>query len=109
MTVPVLQCIAALCLRCIVPGTCIPLSLGCALIAAHAETPQRIVSLNICTDELLLRLVEPSRVASVTWLSRDPSLSNIAALAAAVPVNHGSAEEVIPSAPDLVDRARQTG
>ena len=68
---------------------------------AHAA-PQRIVSLNICTDELLLRLVEPSRIASVTWLSRDPALSNVAALAATVPVNHGSAEEVIPNAPDLV-------
>jgi iron complex transport system substrate-binding protein len=78
--------------------------LGLALLwpcALHAA-PQRIVSLNLCTDELLLRLVEPSRIVSVTWLARDAGASNVAERAAQVPVNHGSAEEVIPSAPDLV-------
>jgi iron complex transport system substrate-binding protein len=73
-----------------------------ALAVPAEAAPQRIVSLNICTDELLLRLAEPPRIASVTWLSRDPMASNVATLAARVPVNHGSAEEVIPSAPDLV-------
>src|SRR5262249_35041533 len=43
--------------------------------------PGRIVSLNMCVDELLLRLAEPRNVASVTWLSRDPNNSNVAELA----------------------------
>ncbi len=64
--------------------------------------PRRIVSLNMCVDELLLRLAEPRNVASVTWLSRDPRNSNVAELAAAIPVNHGLAEEIIPLQPDLV-------
>jgi iron complex transport system substrate-binding protein len=38
---------------------------------------QRIVSLNLCSDELILRLANPANVASVTWLSRDPSGSNL--------------------------------
>jgi iron complex transport system substrate-binding protein len=64
--------------------------------------PSRIVSLNMCTDELVLRLAEPQNIASVTWLSRDPGNSNVAELAARILVNHGLAEEIIPLKPDLV-------
>jgi iron complex transport system substrate-binding protein len=64
--------------------------------------PKRIVSLNMCVDELVLRLAEPQNVASVTWLSRDPKNSNVADLGAGIPVNHGLAEEIIPLKPDLV-------
>jgi len=38
----------------------------------------------------------------VTWLARDPTLSNVSALAQDVPVNRGLAEDVVPLAPDLV-------
>ena len=64
--------------------------------------PRRIVSLNMCVDELVLRLADPQSIASVTWLSRDPTNSNVAALAARIPINHGLAEEIIPLKPDLV-------
>jgi iron complex transport system substrate-binding protein len=70
--------------------------------ASAASPAQRIVSLNLCTDELLLRLAEPARVASVTWLSRNPAGSNVADLAGRVPINHGLAEQIIASDPDLV-------
>ena len=69
---------------------------------ALSQKPARVASLNICTDELLLRLAPLSRIASVTWLSREPEESNVADLAARVPVNHGLAEEIIPLTPDLV-------
>jgi iron complex transport system substrate-binding protein len=64
--------------------------------------PRRIVSLNMCVDELVLRLAEPQNIASVTWLSRDPKNSNVAELGARIPVNHGLAEESIPLNPDLI-------
>src|SRR3982074_1882087 len=64
--------------------------------------PRRIVSLNMCVDELVLRLADPQNIASVTWLSRDTPHSNVAELAARIPVNHGLAEEIIPLKPDLV-------
>lgn len=64
--------------------------------------PLRIVSLNLCADELVLRLAVPGTVKSVTWLARDPALSNVSALAHTVPVNRGLAEDVVPLAPDLV-------
>ena len=66
------------------------------------EKPRRIVSLNMCVDELVLRLADLRNIASVTWLSRDPTNSNVAELAARIPVNHGLAEEIIPLKPDLV-------
>jgi iron complex transport system substrate-binding protein len=67
-----------------------------------APKPERIVSLNLCTDELVLRLADRSRIASVTWLSRDPRHANMAQAARAVGVNHGLAEEVLAAKPDLV-------
>jgi len=76
--------------------------------SAASGKPQRIVSLNLCADELLLRLVEPERLASVTWLARDPRGSTVAALAVARPVNRGLAEEVVPLRPDLVVAGRYT-
>ncbi|MDI4656435.1 ABC transporter substrate-binding protein [Xanthobacter autotrophicus] len=69
--------------------------------AAQAK-PARVASLNLCADELVLRLADPGQVASVTFLARDPRSSNVAALAQEVPVNRGLAEEIVPLAPDLV-------
>lgn len=69
---------------------------------AAAGPPQRIVSLNLCADELVLRLADRDHVASVTWLARDPRGSNVADLARDVPVNRGLAEEIVALKPDLV-------
>ena len=69
---------------------------------AQDARPKRIVSINQCTDELVLRLADADRVASVSWLSRDAANSNVAALADRVPVNHGLAEEVMSHRPDVV-------
>jgi len=64
--------------------------------------PTRIVSLNLCTDELVLRLAARENIVSVTWLSRDPPNANMAEAARAVGVNHGLVEEVLAARPDLV-------
>jgi iron complex transport system substrate-binding protein len=70
--------------------------------------PARIVSLNLCTDELVLRLAEPDRIASVTWLAREPGSSNVADAALRVEINHGFAEEVAAAKPDVVVAGRYT-
>ena len=67
---------------------------------ARAE-PQRIVSINLCTDQLLLLLV-PERLVSVSVLAADPRASTMAVGAARLPLNHGYAEEIIGFAPDLI-------
>ncbi len=70
-----------------------------APLPAH---PRHVMSLNQCADQIVLALLEPERIASVTWLSRDPLTSRMAAEAARVPVNFGQAEEVLAQDPDLI-------
>jgi iron complex transport system substrate-binding protein len=70
--------------------------------APPPPTPHHVMSLDLCADQLLLQLLPPERIASVTYLSRDPSNSFMAAAAARVPVNYGTAEEVLAEHPDLV-------
>lgn len=67
-----------------------------------APKPKRIVSLNMCLDELTLALADRDAIASVTWLSRDKLNGNMAEAAERVPVNKGSAEEVLSARPDLI-------
>ncbi|KAB2850302.1 MAG: ABC transporter substrate-binding protein [Hyphomicrobiaceae bacterium] len=64
--------------------------------------PRRIVSVNLCTDQLLMLLVEPSRIAAVSHLARDPSLSALAEEARKIAIVHANAEEVLRADPDLV-------
>jgi iron complex transport system substrate-binding protein len=69
---------------------------------AAASPPQRIMSLKVCTDELLLDLVPPSRIASVTFLSREKAGLKFWPQAANIPINHGTAEEILTTHPDLI-------
>ena len=66
------------------------------------QKPMRVMSMNMCTDQILLALLPPERIASVTWLSRDPGSSLMADAAMKVGVNYGLAEDVIAQKPDLV-------
>ncbi|HTQ36033.1 MAG TPA: ABC transporter substrate-binding protein [Steroidobacteraceae bacterium] len=84
------------------------LCLCCAAAAPAAAPPRRIVSLNFCTDQLLLALVPPERIASLTWLARTDGDAAQRALAARLPANRGSAEEVLALHPDLVLAGRYT-
>jgi iron complex transport system substrate-binding protein len=79
-----------------------PISVGGAARPAAPEKPVRVMSMNQCTDQLVLALLPPERIASVTWLSRDPDGSLMHRQAARVAVNHGLSEEVVRQKPDLV-------
>jgi iron complex transport system substrate-binding protein len=70
--------------------------------SAAAATPARIMSLKVCTDALLMDLVPPSRIASVTFLSREPAALKFWPQAAHIPINHGTVEEVLAVRPDLI-------
>lgn len=70
---------------------------------AHAV--ERVVSLNLCTDQLLV-LLAPEKVAALSPLARDPALSFVARTAAALPIVRPSAEAVLRLHPDLVLGAR---
>ncbi len=73
-----------------------------ALAAPPAAKPQRIVSLNLCTDQLLLQLVERERIQALSILSQSALNTVLHAEAEGLPVATGNAEEVIAMAPDLV-------
>jgi iron complex transport system substrate-binding protein len=70
--------------------------------ANNGPKPQRIVSMNLCTDELVLRLADRQNIASITWKAKEADQSNVVHLAQGIPINHGLAEEIIPLKPDLL-------
>ena len=61
----------------------------------------RVVSLNLCTDQLLV-LLAPEKVVALSPLARDPALSFVAEAAASLATVRASAETVLRLAPDLV-------
>jgi iron complex transport system substrate-binding protein len=86
---------------------------GCLILAAarlHAgplaegdgAAPRRIVSLDLCTDQLLIELGDAKRIAAVTHLARDSHLSAIPEKAGALSTTSGEAEDVLAYDPDLV-------
>lgn len=75
---------------------------GALLVAPVSAAPKRVMSLNLCTDQLAMTLAGPDQLVSVSFLSREPSLSMLHEEAQAYPVNHGLAEEVFLENPDLV-------
>lgn len=70
--------------------------------AALADMPRRVVSLNLCTDQLAMLLAAPGQLISVSYIARDPRASAMTKEAAQYPINHGGAEEIYLLKPDLV-------
>src|SRR5277367_2630302 len=70
--------------------------------AMAASGPQHVMSLSMCTDDLLLELLPVDRIASVTYYAREPSNSYLWPQAAKVAINSGTVEEVLAQKPDLV-------
>ena len=72
------------------------------MTAPAAAKPVHIMSLKVCTDELLLDLVPTDRIASVTFLSHEKASLAWWPQGAHVPVNHNTAEEILATHPDLI-------
>lgn len=66
--------------------------------------PKRIVSLMLDTDELLMDLVTPDRIAGLSHLSDDPGISHIADRSGQVKnkLKGNNAEQILALKPDLV-------
>lgn len=68
-----------------------------------AFPPQRIVSLTLAADEILLALIPAERILGLTYLADDPHYSNVVEAARQVRYKlRSSAEQVIALQPDLV-------
>ncbi len=77
-------------------------ALAVLVLPARADTPPRVMSLNVCTDQLAMLLAAPGQLVSVSELAADPSLSFHHAMAASYKKNRGLAEEVFLARPDVV-------
>lgn len=77
--------------------------LVCVSMNAFATSmPQRIVSLNLCTDQLVAEIVSRERLVGVSKLAADPSLSSMSGQFSGVKLLSGTTEEVLNLNPDLV-------
>lgn len=86
-------------------ATFLALLAGCLMTAASAageERPGRVVSTNVCTDQLAMLVADEDQIVSVSHLAGDPGISVLAEQAERYAVNHGQAEEVFLMRPDLV-------
>lgn len=75
--------------------------LALAVPAAQSK-PQRIVSTNVCADQLALALVDRTRILSVSRMSTEPEISNLADAARGIRINNARAEEIVELKPDLI-------
>lgn len=67
-----------------------------------AAPPQRVVSLGVCADQLLLALADPIQIASLSSEAGNPRISYLADLAAPHPQGGGGVEALVGYLPDLV-------
>jgi iron complex transport system substrate-binding protein len=85
---------------------------GCVLVTVAAlawpatsqerSPPRRVVSMNLCTDQLAMLVASPGQLHSVSALAREPQSSAMVEEARRYTVNHGLAEEIFLMQPDLV-------
>lgn len=73
-------------------------------VVKFAQKPQKIMTVTISTDNILLGLVKPQQVVACNTLTDDPVSSNIVELAKQIPnrIRHPKVEEILALEPDLV-------
>lgn len=86
-------------------------TLMCVMLAASAASADnlpKVVSVNVCTDQFVMLLADPSQVLSLTVLSDDPQSSAMADRAGDFAQNNGRAESIALEQPDLVVASEYT-
>ena len=76
--------------------------------SATVAAPTRIVSMNVCTDQLTLMLAPRPHIQSLSHLVADDGISVSADRIAGISLNHGRSEEILPMYPDLIIAGRYT-
>ena len=72
-----------------------------ALSASAATAAPRIISMNICTDQLLLAIADPAQIMGLSRFSRDARLWT-GAEARKYPMLSGGAEDILMLKPDII-------
>jgi iron complex transport system substrate-binding protein len=75
---------------------------GAAPAPAPDPIPKRVVSVNPCTDAILLDVADPGQIVALSLYSRQPSQSAVWRAARRFPATGGSGEEIVALRPDLV-------
>lgn len=75
---------------------------GAGTARAADPAPGRVVSINLCTDQLAMMLARPGQLVAVSPIARDPVSSALWETAEAIPAHSGSAEAILGLDPDLV-------
>lgn len=75
---------------------------GPTVAPAAGEAPRRVVSMNLCTDQIAMLVAAPGQLVSVSYLAARPDVSLMSAETAGLTINHGLAEEIFRLDPDLV-------
>jgi len=70
--------------------------------ARPANAPKRIVSLNLCADQLVMALADRDQIAGLTRNATDAEMSAMASKAVGLPLADNSAERILAINPDLV-------
>ena len=76
--------------------------------SSPSAPPSRVVSINLCTDQLAMQLTSPEQLISITHVASDPNTSSMVEEAKKYPVNHGLAEEVYSLQPDMILASKWT-
>ncbi|MDO9370292.1 MAG: ABC transporter substrate-binding protein [Sphingopyxis sp.] len=70
--------------------------------ATAPAVPQRIVSINMCADQLVLALADRGQIAGLTKNATDAEMSGEAMKARGLPLLSNSAEQILTIEPDLI-------
>lgn len=76
--------------------------LSATTAVADDPAPRRVVSMNLCTDQLAMILASPGQLVAISPIARDRVASAMWRAAESVPVHAGNAESILALDPDLV-------
>lgn len=105
-SVPNSSAIAAVCLAAALIGAPLAALSEAQEPVVSQDAPKRVVSMNLCTDQLAMLVAGDGQLLSVSYLASDPRSSAMVAEAAQFHRNHGLAEEIYLLQPDLVIAGR---
>ncbi|CAN5876211.1 ABC transporter substrate-binding protein [soil metagenome] len=78
------------------------LLLTCAIFPVKAQAPRRVVTVNLCLDQVALRLAAPGQLVGISYLSLDPRISPLVDRARGIAPVRATVESILELRPDLV-------
>ncbi|HEX7874274.1 MAG TPA: ABC transporter substrate-binding protein [Sphingobium sp.] len=82
---------------------------GLCSAAPQVQRPRRVVSINMCTDQLVVLLADRDQIVGLGPNAPKAELSAVASRVKGLPVLGGSAEEILAARPDLIIGSPATG